>query len=301
MAANTNREDILTPTGRFVQGSLYTPNTTDMEGRPLVYKSGEKQGQPRVEYYMAIAVPKKGETHWAHTEWGAKIWAVAHKGFPNGQTNSPKFAWKIEDGDSLVPNTKGTVPANCDGFPGNWILRFKSSEAPSLLKLNAQNKTESFNEKDGIKPGDYIQISGHVSDNQSQQQPGVFLNPKFICFRGYGDRIILGVDPDSVGFGSDALPTGASSIPVGGFATPSPVAPLLNTIPTPAPLLNTVAAPYSNILVPPVPAPALASVPAPVAPRVRVMTAKAEGRTYEQYITAGWDDKMLVQHGIMEA
>ena len=288
MAANTNREDILTPTGRFVQGSLYLPNTTDMEGRPLVYKTGDKQGQPRTDYYVAIAIPKKNESHWAHTEWGAKIWAVGHKGFPAGQGNSPTFAWKITDGDSLVPNRKGTIPANCEGFPGHWILKFNGAEAPSILRLNALNKTETFSEKDGIKPGDYIQIHGSVSDNQSQQQPGVFLNHKFICFRGYGERIILGLDPDSVGFGSDALPQGASSMPVGGFTAPAAV----NAVPMPAAAVP-VPAPYTNILMPP--------VPAPTTPIARKMTAKAEGRTYEQYTTAGWDDKMLIQHGIMEA
>lgn len=291
MAANTNREEILTTTGRFVQGSLYLPNTTDMEGRPLVYKSGDKQGQPRTDYYVAIAIPKKDETHWANTGWGAKIWAVGHKGFPNGQGNSPTFAWKIVDGDSLVPNRKGTIPAKCEGFPGNWILKFNGSEAPTLLRLNSLNKTETFSEKDGIKPGDYIQIHGSVSDNQSQQQPGVFLNHKFICFRGYGDRIILGLDPDAVGFGSDALPAGVSSTPVGGFTPPSPT-PSINIPPAVAAPLPT-PAPYTNILMPP--------VAAPVAPFARVMTPKAQGCTYEQYIAAGWDDKALIQHGMMEA
>ena len=278
MAVNTNREDILTPTGRFVQGSLYVPNTTDMEGRPLVFKTGEKQGQPRTDYYVAIAIPKKGETHWAQTDWGTKIWNVGHKGFPNGQGNSPTFAWKITDGDSLIPNRKGTVPANCEGFPGHWILKFNSSEAPTILRLNSLNKTETFSEKDGIKPGDYIQISGSVSDNQSTQQPGVFLNPKFICFRDTGDRIILGIDPDSVGFGNDGYSPSTPPIPPSPFT--APVAP---TAPT--------AAPYTAILTPPV----------PPMPRARVMTAKAAGRTYEEYVAAGWNDKMLIDDGRMEA
>src|SRR5579863_8982456 len=300
MAANTNREDILTQTGRLVQGSLYTPNTTDMEGRPLVFKSGEKQGQPRTDYYVAIAIPKKGEAHWAHTEWGKKIWDVGHKGFPNGQGNSPTFAWKIIDGDSTIPNRKGTIPANCEGFPGNWILKFNGSEAPSLLRLNSLNKTEAFPEKDGIKPGDYIQIHGSVSDNQSQQQPGVFLNHKFVCFRGYGERIVLGLDPDSVGFGGDALPQGASTTPVGGFTAPTPVttatmALMANTATTLVPpgVVATVPAPYPNVLMP--------TPPLPTAPKVKVMTAKAEGRPYEQFIANNWDDKMLIQHGYMEA
>lgn len=297
MAVNTNREEILTPTGRLVQGSLYVPNTTDMEGRPLVFKSGDKQGQPRTDYYVAIAIPKKGEGHWAETEWGAKIWAVGHRGFPNGQGNSPSFAWKIIDGDSTTPNRKGTIPANCEGFPGNWILKFNGSEAPTLLKLNSLNKTETFAEKDAIKPGDYIQIHGYVSDNQSQQQPGVFLNHRFVCFRGYGERIILGQDPDSVGFGGDALPAGASAVPASSFVPPSATPAVTNHVMTNIPVPNVVAptpavpvpAPYPNVLMPPVSAP------------VRKMTVKAGNFTYGQYIAAGWDDKRLIQEGMMEA
>lgn len=322
MAVNPNREDILTPTGRFVQGSLYMPSTTDMEGRPLVYKTGDKTGQPRTNYYVAIAIEKRGETHWANTDWGKKIWDIGHKGFPNGAAQSLKFAWKITDGDSLEPNRKGTVPANCDGFKGCWILKFTGSEAPTLLKLNSLNKTESFPEKDGIKPGDYIQIQGYVSDNQSQQQPGVFLNHKFICFRGHGERIVLGVDPDSVGFGGDPLPVGASTTPVGGFIPPSaplppvasPIAPvpatplpaaailsappapapytaILNTVPAPAPLMNTFSAPRPPFV--PV------SAPAPIVGKPRVMLPAAEGHSYEQYIAWGWNDAQLIQYGKM--
>ena len=321
MASNNNREEILTPTGRFVQGSLYTPKTTDMEGRPLVYKTGDKQGQPRTDYYVAIAIPKQGETHWASTPWGAKIWAVGHKGFPKGEASSRSFAWKITDGDSLEPNRKGTVPANCEGFAGCWILKFNGSEAPSLLRLNDHNKTEPLTEKDAIKPGDYIQIQGYVTDNESAQQPGVFLNHKFICFRGFGERIVLGVDPDSVGFGGDPLPVGASPIPVGGFIPPStplqaaasPVAPvpattppmpLTNAMPAPAPLplANAVPAPapYPQILnAPPVPTAPPLPVPAPAMTPARIMTAKAQA-TYEQYIANGWTDVQLIQHGIMQ-
>ena len=307
--ANANREDFTTPVGRLVQGSMYVPNTKDAEGKPLVFKTGDKAGQPRTDFYFAIAIPKTGEQHWASTEWGAKIWAVGHKGFTAAQCGAPTFAWKVVDGDSLTPNRAGTIPANCDGFAGCWILKFNGSQAPALFKLNATGKTESFSQENGILPGDYVQVRANVSDNQSQQQPGVFLNHNMVCWSGYGDRIILGVDPDSVGFGAAPLPAGASLTPKAGFIPPTasvanpPPPPHAAGVPSPAvpaPVPNVPApAPHTAILtpgaVPPPPAP-----PAAVASKVPVMTALANGLSYESYIAGGWTHTALVQYGMVQ-
>src|ERR1700733_10382568 len=108
----SNRIELLTPVGRLVQGSLYEPQTTDAENKPLTIRSGPNGGQPRVDFYFALAVPKGGEQHWSQTQWGAKIWQAGHVGFPNGQTQSPTFAWKVTDGDSQVPNRMGKKPAD---------------------------------------------------------------------------------------------------------------------------------------------------------------------------------------------
>ena len=40
------RLNLTTPVGRMVMGSLYTPETTDMLGKPLVVRSGPNAGQP---------------------------------------------------------------------------------------------------------------------------------------------------------------------------------------------------------------------------------------------------------------
>ena len=56
--SNQNLTQILTPVGRLVQGDCFEPQTTDAEGKPLLIKNGPNAGQPRVEYFMAIAVPK---------------------------------------------------------------------------------------------------------------------------------------------------------------------------------------------------------------------------------------------------
>ena len=102
----STRTDILTPAARLVQGSLYKPNTTDAEGKPLVNKSGPNIGQPRVEFYFAVAIPKGGEQHWSQTAWGAVILGVGREAFPQAH-QAPTFAWKVKDGDSTVPNRRG--------------------------------------------------------------------------------------------------------------------------------------------------------------------------------------------------
>ena len=90
----TQRTNFTTPVGRLVMGSLYKAQTTDADNKPLLVKQGPNAGQPTVRYFFALAIPKNpGETHFAQTEWGQKIWQAGHAGFPQGQANAPTFAW----------------------------------------------------------------------------------------------------------------------------------------------------------------------------------------------------------------
>lgn len=293
----SNRVDLLTPVGRLVQGSLYEAQTTDAENKPLVYKSGPNAGQPRVEFYFAVAIPKGPEKHWAETEWGKKIWEVGHKGFPQGQANSPTFAWKIKDGDSTVPNRVGKKPCDQEGFSGHWVLSFSSGFAPGIYNSDG---TQQMLEPNAVNLGDYIQVFGSVADNESQQQPGVYLNHSMVALAGYGKRIFTGADPKAVGFGNAPLPAGASATPISQGFNPAPPAAPVNSAPhvyTPPPVAPAPVVPHTAILTPP-PVPAAPPVP-PQAP-VRVMTALAQGASYEQLINAGWTDALLIQHGMMQ-
>lgn len=263
----SNREILLTPVGRLVQGSLYDPQTTDAEGRPLVVKTGVNQGQPRVEYYFALAIPKGSERHWSETDWGAIIHRVGIAGFPNGQATSKSFAWKIHDGDSTEVNKAGRRPCDREGYPRHWVLNFSSGFAPGIYN---EDGSQILPEPNHAKPGDYIQVYGSVSDNGSAQQPGVFLNHQYVAFMGYGTRIILGVDPKAVGFGKSPKPSYVMSTPPDAGFSPAPITP----------------PPYPQILVPPV-------------GQTHVMTPKAKGATYDQMIAAGWTDDLLIQHGMM--
>jgi hypothetical protein len=291
-------QEFRTPVGRLVQGSFYEGSSTDMLGNPRTFKTGKNAGKPRIEYYVALAIPKlpTDNGHWANTTWGAIVWTVGHAAFPNGQASSPNFAWKIVDGDSTIPNTKGTRPCDCEGFPGHWILRLNGSQAPSIFN----EKMQPIADKYFVNLGDYVEMYISVSGNDTQGKqtnPGVFLNHKFVCFRGYGDRIITGVKPEDVGFGQAPLPPGASKTPLGsGTAVNSPT-------PTVPPATMPVVPPYPQILTP---APGMAVPPVPHAPPpvvtapVRRMTALAAGQPYESFINIGWNDTQLIQHGYME-
>lgn len=296
----SNRENLLTPVGRLVQGSLYDGKTTDAENRPLEYKTGPNAGQQRLDFFFSIAIAKGVEQHWSQTTWGALIYQVGKQSFPQGQHASPAFAWKIIDGDSAVPNKNGKKPCDREGFKGHWILNFSSGFAPGIYNADG---TQQMLQPNAVNLGDYIQVYGNVSGNESQQQPGIYLNHSMVAFAGYGDRIVVGADPKSVGFGNSPLPAGVSATPKSqGFnpvppveTTPAPQAPAAAPAAYVPPVTQIPVTPHTAILTPPV----TPAAPPPVP--VRVMTEKCQGATYEQLIGAGWTDALLVQHGMMVA
>lgn len=314
MASN----QLLTPVGRLVMGSLYKPQTTDAEGRPLVVKTGPQAGQPRKDYFFALAIAKAGEQHWAHTPWGKLIYETAVASFPGGQTQSPSFAWKVVDGDSAVPNKRGVAPRTREGYPGHWVLSFSSGFPPKIYNADG---TQAITDPDAVKLGYYVQVEGTVAGNDSLQQPGVFLNHRMVALAAYGPEIVTGPDPKSVGFGQGvALPAGASAVPLAGFTppvTPGALPPLPGAGGAAVPALPTLPGaqasapgalpqltPAAASMMPPSSVPAVPVVPhpgflaVPAAP-VRQLTPAAQGATYEQLIAAGWTDALLVQNGLM--
>jgi len=273
--------NLTTPPGRVVLGNLYKPNNTDAEGKPLVVKTGPNAGQPRVQFFFAVAIPKNpGETHWSQTAWGKQIFAVGNQAFPNA-AQSPAFAWKIEDGDSAIPNKKRRKPCDTEGFPGHWIIKFSSSFAPKIYRVEGSGYVPETT-PDYVKAGYYVEVNFTVDGNGSQQQPGVYINPNIVLFRAYGPEIVFGPDVTACGFGQAPLPPGASAVPLAstdnGFSAPTP------PVPTMAPVIPNVA--FAGIVAPP---------PAPV----RQLTALARGATYEQLIANGWTDELLISQGLM--
>lgn len=284
----SQRVNITSPVGRIVMGSLYDPSTTDAEGKPLVVKTGPNAGQPRVNYFFALAIPKGAEPHWAHTPWGQQIWAVGNQAFPNA-AQSPAFAWKIEDGDSQIPNKKGRKPCDNEGWRGHWILKFSGGFAPKVYQQEGAGFVQAM-QKDFVKPGYFVEVAFSVEGNGSQSQPGVYLNHSMVCFRAYGQEIVFGPDVASAGFGQAALPTGASVTPPPS-SIPMPQAPTVPGAPVPgqapgyAPAAVGMPAPAMGYVppavpgsVPPVPGAPVGlpqipgAVPAPLAPAGSVPT-----------------------------
>ena len=275
-----------TPVGRIVAGNLYVPNTKNAEGKPLT----DKSGNPRNEFFFAVAIPKAGEAHWKDTEWGAVIWAEGVKGDQYAPTR-PTFSWKVEDGDSQIPNQKGKKPCDREGYRGHWVLRFTGGYAPKLYSTVNSTQPVEIVEEGAIRPGYYVQVAAGVKFNGSAQQPGVYLNHSMVCLRAYGTPIVAsGPDVAAAGFGAAPLPAGATMVPAAG-----PMPPAAAVMPPAAAVMPPAAA-----VMPPAP-PLPVPPPAPAFRQVRQMTEKAGGATYEAMIAAGWSDGLLIQHGMMTA
>jgi hypothetical protein len=237
----SQRINITSPVGRIVMGSLYEPNTTDADGKPLVVKTGPNAGQPRAQYFFALAIPKNpGEQHWAQTPWGAQIWQLGHQAFPHA-AQAADFSWKIVDGDSQQPGKlykgkPGKKPCENEGWPGHWVLKFSGGFAPKVYQQEGTGYVQRM-EKDFCKPGYFAEVAFSVEGNNSQTSPGVYLNHSMVCFRAYGQEITFGPDVASAGFGAAPLPAGASmtppagTIPAPGVAAPAPLPSMPGQVP----------------------------------------------------------------------
>ena len=258
----SNITRITTPVGRLVQGSLYNPNTTSMNGEPLIYKTGSKAGQPRQEFYIAIAIPKNGESHWNQTSWGKVIWDTAVASSPNMFQNGvcirDDFAFKVMDGDSQKYDQNGTVINTKEGFAGNWVVKFTNGYPPKIY--NASGTVELV-EKDHVKRGYFIQVSSTVEGNNDTSKPGVYLNFDLVAFSAFGEEIVGGVDVATAGFGQGTtLPQGASTTPPIGMSNAQAHS---NTAPAPTQASAPAPAPAQASASAPAPAPEPTPTPAP--------------------------------------
>lgn len=293
--SSTDKNYITTPVGRLVWGSIDKPKTKDSKGNLLVVKSGPDAGKPAPRYEFGLAIPKGTETHWNQTPWGKQIYDAAVQAWPAGQHARPDFSWKITDGDSKIPNKRMIAPCTRQGHPGHWVLAFSSSFPMDILDSTGRSRIEPSM----VKSGYYIQVAGSIKgSNSNAENPGVYLNAKFVSFQAYGPEIVNGPDPSTLGFGQAQLPAGASQAPMTSNFTPpaqasvatiaAPAAPVA-AAPAPVPVT-----PHTAILSPP-PAPS-APPAAPVGPQ---MTAKAGGATYEQFRAQGWTDEAMRANGYL--
>lgn len=278
--------DILTGTGRIVTGDCLKPQDKDATGRPLIVKTGPNAGQPRVQYYIGIAIPKT-DPSWPMIQ--AAIIAEAKVGFPHlfdaaGNCLAPNFAYKYTDGDSTVPNSKGTVPANREGYPGHYVLHLSNGFAPKCFKRGPMG-LENVTDPNLIKRGYYVKIFGTVKGNGSAQNPGVFINTNMILMEKVGEEIFSGPDAETV-FGG-----GAATMP-----PPGTVPPAIPPAAVPPPIAQPPIAP------PVTPAPDFANGPGAVPPAAPPPLPPAAEKTYNingvvhshsQLIAAGWSEAQI--------
>lgn len=323
MANDQRTTQVTTPVGRIVMGNLYEPRTLDQEGRPLVYKTGAKAGQPRKDFFFAVAIPKGqeasgpyGALNWAQTPWGAEIWKAGHAFLAHaGQLSAGQFSWKVLDGDSTVPNKNGSVLSQREGCKGCWVLTFGGTLAPRLCNADG---SQQLSEVGAIKPGYYVQVCFTAEGNGATQQPGVYLNAQAVALAGYGPEINYGINTAAVGFGKGVqLPPGASATPVGGM--PAAGAPPLQSAPplppgnagagvqTPPPLPAAPAGPAIPAALPGMPAPAALPALPGIAPNAQFLTPQpaplqllgaAAAYTLDQLKGMGYTEEVLIAQGL---
>lgn len=311
------KTEFLTPVGRLVAGDCFRGNDKDAEGNPLVYKTGPNAGQPREEFYMGLAIPK---TDPGVSELYNKILMVAKQSFPSlfdaqGNCISPKFAFKVTDGDSQVPNGKGIKPCDREGYPGHWVFSFSGGFAS---KCYSTGGASVLTDPESIKKGYYIRIYGQIRGNGSMQQPGIFLNHNMVELVAFGDVISSGPDGSAIFGGAPvgALPPGASATPLapattisqglpGAAAAHPGIAAPVAAIPAVQPSLTTAAtAATQGISTPAVagvqPAPDFLNGPAtnaapvtPPAPVVEQFSVQGNVYTREQLLGFGWSNEQI--------
>lgn len=280
--------EVLTPVGRLVGGHPMKRRDVKDDKTKQVLK--HEDGSNITDVYIGFAIPKGTEQSWSQTEWGAKIYQAGLTGFPRGEYNAPTFAWKITDGDSAIPNKKGKVPNQREGYPGHWVLQCSTRffvKCYHVGKYDAHQQIQNDNE---IKPGDYCRLLLNVVDNGPSESPGVYLNPMLFDLVRAGVEIHLEGGPDAnEAFGNAPVP----ELPPGAQVDTS-VAPPAATGAVPPPAAGAVPPP-ANTAPPAPPAPA----PAPPAAPVKTMTEKAGGAPYQAFIDQGWTDQMLKDQGYM--
>ena len=307
-------EDIQTPVGRMVQGNPLEIITKNMKGAPLV----DKQGNPKVEYFFAIAIAKTDPGLSAITQ---QAQAVALQSFPGGQSQQPNFSWKMVDGDAPENIAK-------TGFPGHIVFRCTSGFPITCFTKGGKSV---ITEKEYIKRGYYIRAIISFAGNGDTQRPGIYINCRAVEMYAYGEEIAIGPNGEQLfGQGPTTVPAGASAVPVADVTGGMPGAtqvpggipgatgvpggmPGTIEMPTPIGVPGVTAAtispggmpgaagvPTGNFLNPQGPPPDTSQgPPAPGNPPNKTMTEKAGGLPYEAYVKQGWTDAQLIAHGYM--
>lgn len=263
--------------GRVVCGHPLRRSPIKKDNQPVI---DQLTGQPKTETYFAVAVPKAGEQHWNQTEWGQKIYAQALADWPNGEHQRPTFAWKIEDGDSTIPNTANKKPCDREGWPGNWILHLKTTFHVECYNVGNYDPLHQITNEQEIKCGDYCRVFITVRGNRSTQTQGMYLNPSKFELSRAGEPIVSQSGPSA----SDVFGGGASPTAQQQFGQAVPATQVTEHAPAPQPQVG---------VAPPPPAPA----PDFLSPDQQIKYIASDGKPYtkEVLINAGYTEAMINQ------
>lgn len=310
-------QNFTTPVGRIVQGDPWEPNLTDQDGKPRVYDRGPKMGQPKPQWFIAVAIAKTDPAWPAFYQMllteAATAWPSLFPQGANGPCALPTFSFKIIDGDDATPHIdakSGKSWRYCDkeGFPGHYVVKCSSGFAPKVYEeVPAGSGTfMEVTDKSRLKAGYYVRVAGQTSSNDQPTKPGIYVNLNMIQIVGQGPEITRGVDAATAfgGAGPAALPPGATPLQpavAGGFThapaavvppIPAPQAAPVPAVPAypsnPAPVVP----PHTTYMTPP-PAP-VAPPPQPAGPTLTAAGQAAfPGGTYAGFLAAGWTDDAL--------
>ncbi len=209
--------------GRIVGGHpMNHAPATDDNNKPKL----DSAGNPMHQTFFYFAVPKAGSTDFKATEFGAAMLAEAKAAWPKGEYNAPDFAWKVIDGDSIVPMKGGKpAPSTREGFPGHWVLRLTTGIPVRCYHNGKYNPMEQIQDKNAIKCGDYGRVFVTIKANNSAQSPGLYVNPTLFSLDRAGELIVTEGGPSAADvFGGTGVQgsTGGSSAPPAPAAAPPP-------------------------------------------------------------------------------
>jgi hypothetical protein len=224
-------ENIITPVGRFVSGSLTERQKTDFDGKPIA------EEDQRFSFGVAFRKddPKINELFtYLH---GAAMSNPQHAALPAVQAfDLGGYSWKIKDGDA--PNAKGSVSENTKG---HWVAYLSSS-----FPIKCCDASNAQIDAADVKRGFFVDLVVNAKSNgiTDPKRAGIYLNPEWVRLIAFGPEIQGGIDA-ATAFASAPppaqLPPGASATPLPGSAPsqsmmqPAPGATPLPGQPTPAP------------------------------------------------------------------
>lgn len=291
--------ELTTPVGRLVSGHPMEQNqvTKKIDGVKVPQFWPDKT--PTMKTYVGIAILKGAETEWKQTAWGQQMVLAAQAGWPSGEFNAPTFAWKMDDGDSPVPNKNGVKPCDREGWPGHWIIHASTNYNTPSYHAGKVKPHEAIKNKNEIKRGDYCRLVIGVVGNNPSESPGNYVNLCLFELTRAGQLIVGGGGPDaSEAFATagvmpaNALVDTAVAAPVGNVpAVATATIPAGSTVtPTSAPVTTPVT-PATDLVTPGHAAPPPAAPAPAVVAEPKYMTPEGNAFTRAELLAfPGWTD-----------